>query len=80
MAKVWERGGVRLQWSDEGVTVYVDADKLAGGLPIDTPEVALVTIGKDDIEREGGRLWKNMKAELQRIKKRMIRRKGAKKK
>ena len=82
MAKFLEQlqGGIRLEWTGEGLSVYVDPDKLAK-LPIDTPEVRLVTIEKDDIEREGKRFLGNVKDELRRIGKRVERRiKGAKKK
>lgn len=78
MAKVWKRGGARIAWENGELVVYADPAKLADVSAIDTPEVELVRVSKDEIQSEARRFMRNVQDELGRIKRRFSRRKAKK--
>jgi hypothetical protein len=69
MAKVWTRGGFRLEMQGDELVVFADADKLAATDLVDVPEVEVLRVSKADMTAEAQRAWKNVKAEAQRAKK-----------
>lgn len=77
MAKIWNRGGVRLAIKGAYLVVYMDADKLADASEFDAPEVEIARFSASDAIAELGRFAKNVKAEWKRFNKR--RKKGARK-
>ena len=71
MGSIMKRGGVRWAIDGDDLVIYVDADKLTATQYVDVPEVELVRIPKEDIKREAGRAWDNIKAEGRRVIKRI---------
>jgi hypothetical protein len=75
--KVLARGGVRVEFKDGDMIVYVDADKLMAISEVDVPEMEVLRVSKSDLEKALAKAWDDVKAEAKRFNKR--RKKGARK-
>ena len=75
--KVLARGGVRVEFKDGDMIVYVDADKLMAISEVDVPEMEVLRVSKSDLEKALAKAWDDVKAEAKWFNKR--RKKGARK-
>lgn len=84
MAKVWERGGIRVTLENGDVVVVVDADQVLETKAFDAPPIAVYRVPLETLientQRELGRFWRNVVAEARRVAKRLKKKPTRKKK
>lgn len=73
MAKLIERGGVRLEFTKKGIKVFVDPAKLLAADEIPQGEFEAVSFTHEDVKNEARRFFRNISDEFGRIKRRGVR-------